>query len=378
MDTTKAAGPQQADASTRACEPLWEVGHSGDPLIRREPGEPVPVDEECLKPSAMRTFEISRDRVAHEEGFVCADIESSERSFEDLRVRFAPSDLDRRGDCRKYVSKAHAQDVARNKPGEIGVGHDSHSICLGERPNRGDNVGVEGHTSIPLANEGLDEPAAMVFGDTLRPKEVGDEPLQRVLDVRSVRFGFECRSVGFPPGQELGVVAAPTDVLKVPEGLAKPFAFNARAIVDERAEEVEEDGCDHRRYPAIARRNEPSRSHSVAVLLVRCAVVCWCSGALVYNLVMARLTITLSDRTHKELKVRAAMSGDSIGNLLEGAVADQRALARIESLRLVAKAHANAKQAPEISDDEVMDLAVRLTREVRDEMAAERAATGTN
>ncbi|MGB4861630.1 MAG: hypothetical protein WBO97_04150 [Tepidiformaceae bacterium] len=93
---------------------------------------------------------------------------------------------------------------------------------------------------------------------------------------------------------------------------------------------------------------------------------------------MARLTITLSDRTHKELKVRAAMSGDSIGNLLEGAVADQRALARIESLRLVAKAHANAKQAPEISDDEVMDLAVRLTREVRDEMAAERAATGTN
>ncbi|MGE3075947.1 MAG: hypothetical protein AB7N24_08680 [Dehalococcoidia bacterium] len=89
---------------------------------------------------------------------------------------------------------------------------------------------------------------------------------------------------------------------------------------------------------------------------------------------MARLTITLSDQTHKELRVRSALTGETIGDLLESAVADQKALAQLRIRELLAKAHANASRAAELSDDELMDLANELTHEVRNEMGHESRA----
>lgn len=89
---------------------------------------------------------------------------------------------------------------------------------------------------------------------------------------------------------------------------------------------------------------------------------------------MVRLTITISDDTHERLRYRAARDNKTIGQVIEEEL-DAAVAARRERLReIMAKARANAAGAPLMSEDEVMDLAVRATHEVREEMAAEPAA----
>jgi hypothetical protein len=88
---------------------------------------------------------------------------------------------------------------------------------------------------------------------------------------------------------------------------------------------------------------------------------------------MARLTITLSDDVHRQLRVRAATSGDTIGRLIERALEDQRELARARLMALMEKAWAHqAPEAARLSEDELMALAVEETHAVREEMARER------
>jgi plasmid stability protein len=90
---------------------------------------------------------------------------------------------------------------------------------------------------------------------------------------------------------------------------------------------------------------------------------------------MARLTITLSDERHQQLRMRAAKRGKSIGQLIEEELdaADERA--RKEFLAILEKAwqHADTVE-PALSEEEMMDLAVDVTHEVRAEIARERAA----
>jgi hypothetical protein len=90
---------------------------------------------------------------------------------------------------------------------------------------------------------------------------------------------------------------------------------------------------------------------------------------------MARLTITLSDERHRQLKVRAALQGTTIGRLIEDGLEAADAHSREEGLRLLAKARANAAKAePKLSDEELMDLAIEETHIVRRQMAEERQA----
>jgi predicted CopG family antitoxin len=84
---------------------------------------------------------------------------------------------------------------------------------------------------------------------------------------------------------------------------------------------------------------------------------------------MARLTITLSDDVHRRLKLRAASSGETIGRLIERALDDQRELARARVMALLEKAWANqTPEAARLSEDELMEEAVAITHEVREEM----------
>ena len=74
----------------------------------------------------------------------------------------------------------------------------------------------------------------------------------------------------------------------------------------------------------------------------------WCSDALVpwcYDCGMARLTISLSDERHRQLKVRAALQGKTIGQLIEGALEDSEERHRQEARAILAKARANAAKA---------------------------------
>jgi plasmid stability protein len=90
---------------------------------------------------------------------------------------------------------------------------------------------------------------------------------------------------------------------------------------------------------------------------------------------MARLTVTLSDERHRQLKVRAALQGKTIGQLIEGALVESEERHRQEALAILAKARANAAKArPKLTDEELMDLAVEETYIVRRQMAEERGA----
>ena len=107
-------------------------------------------------------------------------------------------------------------------------------------------------------------------------------------------------------------------------------------------------------------------------------LVYWCSGALVYSRGMARLTITLSDDRHEKLRMRAARRHVSIASLIED---DLKAAeeARVQEIRMIIeRGRRNAEAAPPLTEDELMELAVRLTHEVREEMASEREQLARN
>jgi plasmid stability protein len=88
---------------------------------------------------------------------------------------------------------------------------------------------------------------------------------------------------------------------------------------------------------------------------------------------MARLTITLPDDLHTQLRLRAAHSGETIGQLLTRAVEDQKELARVRMREIMEAARAHAATVePHLTEDEVMELAIRETHAVREEMARER------
>lgn len=90
---------------------------------------------------------------------------------------------------------------------------------------------------------------------------------------------------------------------------------------------------------------------------------------------MARLTITLSDERHRQLKSRSALQGKSIAQLIEEGLQEADMRIREEGLRLLALARRNAAKAePKLTDDELMELAIEETHAVRREMAAEREA----
>lgn len=80
---------------------------------------------------------------------------------------------------------------------------------------------------------------------------------------------------------------------------------------------------------------------------------------------MARLTITLSDQRHRQLKVRAAQSGKSIGEVIESELQASEQLARERITRVLEAAWAHADAArPAVTEDEVVNFALDLEREV--------------
>lgn len=90
---------------------------------------------------------------------------------------------------------------------------------------------------------------------------------------------------------------------------------------------------------------------------------------------MARLTITLSDERHRQLKVRAAIRGKSITRLIEESLEAADLRGGEEGLRLMALAQANAALAePRLSEEELMQLAIDVTHDVRREVAEERGS----
>ncbi|MCO5201682.1 MAG: hypothetical protein M9925_08295 [Chloroflexi bacterium] len=78
---------------------------------------------------------------------------------------------------------------------------------------------------------------------------------------------------------------------------------------------------------------------------------------------MARLTITLSDERHQQLKLQAARSGKSIGEVIESELQTSERLARerITWLLEAAWAHGDAAR-PDATEDEVMKFALELER----------------
>lgn len=89
---------------------------------------------------------------------------------------------------------------------------------------------------------------------------------------------------------------------------------------------------------------------------------------------MARLTITLPDSTHERLRYRAARENKSIGQVIEAELeaADDARRERIRAI--MAKAQSHAENAPPMTEEELLELGVKLTHQVREEMAAEQAS----
>lgn len=88
---------------------------------------------------------------------------------------------------------------------------------------------------------------------------------------------------------------------------------------------------------------------------------------------MARLTITLPDDRHLQLRVRAAAEGKSISQLIEETLSAYEAAALQEAEQMLAMAwEHNATVEPELTEDEAMEAAIAEVRAVRKEMAEER------
>lgn len=76
---------------------------------------------------------------------------------------------------------------------------------------------------------------------------------------------------------------------------------------------------------------------------------------------MPRLTITLTDRTHRALKEAAARQGRSMGSLIEESLELRGILPSDAALEIVARARSSAG----LSNEEAMAIAVRETRHYR-------------
>jgi predicted CopG family antitoxin len=78
---------------------------------------------------------------------------------------------------------------------------------------------------------------------------------------------------------------------------------------------------------------------------------------------MARLTITLSDERHQQLKLQAAVEGRSIGELIEAKLAERDEAARQRALALASRARATAANTMTGMNDEEIEQWV--TEELR-------------
>jgi len=73
---------------------------------------------------------------------------------------------------------------------------------------------------------------------------------------------------------------------------------------------------------------------------------------------MPRLTISLTDRTHRALKEAAARQGRSMGSLIEESLELRGILPTDSAQEIVARARSSAG----LNDEEAMAIAVRETR----------------
>lgn len=76
---------------------------------------------------------------------------------------------------------------------------------------------------------------------------------------------------------------------------------------------------------------------------------------------MARLTITISDERHRALKQRAALTGKSIGQLIEESL-ERTGVKSREDARDVLR---RASQTADLSEEEALNAAVGETRAQR-------------
>lgn len=76
---------------------------------------------------------------------------------------------------------------------------------------------------------------------------------------------------------------------------------------------------------------------------------------------MPRLTISLTDRTHRALKEAAARQGRSMGSLIEESLELRGILPSDAALEIVARARSSAG----LSNEDAMAIAVRETRHYR-------------
>lgn len=90
---------------------------------------------------------------------------------------------------------------------------------------------------------------------------------------------------------------------------------------------------------------------------------------------MARLTITLPDERHLQLRIRAAAQGKSISQLIAETLTayEEAALKEAEEMLDAAWTH-SATVEPELSEDEAMDTVNAEVRRVRKDMVRERNA----
>jgi hypothetical protein len=90
---------------------------------------------------------------------------------------------------------------------------------------------------------------------------------------------------------------------------------------------------------------------------------------------MARLTITLSDETHRRLKVQAALKDRTIGDLIEEDIALAREARRRGAIAALRELSESASEfVKDMTDDEIMELAVEETRAARRQIAEERGS----
>lgn len=94
---------------------------------------------------------------------------------------------------------------------------------------------------------------------------------------------------------------------------------------------------------------------------------------------MARLTITLSDETHRRLKVQAALEDKTIGAIIEEELAAAREAHRREALKILERVRRRAaKVTAEMTDEEIMDFAVEETLAARRELSEQRGPAPRN
>jgi hypothetical protein len=81
---------------------------------------------------------------------------------------------------------------------------------------------------------------------------------------------------------------------------------------------------------------------------------------------MPRLTITLSDRRHRQLKLRAALEGKTVSNLIEEAMSELETRRRERAREILEMAWKHAAETrPGETEDDVMRLALELEAEAR-------------